>query len=718
MRSAGGAETAGGLRRRVLPTLVFLAGFALCVPYNALPARQQLDISLAPVDMAWYLDLPMRLARGELAGRDFIFTYGPLYQLTHAFGLLVPSHDLGSLLRFFWLPDTVITLLLVWLTLRLTGAPLAWRAAAYLIWTLFFPPLSMPPVYYTVEYGIKPLGGLLVPVCAFLLLARADGVRGEGAAARRPGWGALLMCAALAPTLMFYSFDIGATGLGALVALIVTLFAASVRTAGAEARPRALWAAAAVAAGLALFAAALWLAGWGDYFRYSLELASGYSAKMAVAGKTSYFVALAAVLLAGLAALALAFLRLRGALKSGEAAGARRAMALAGLAWFCLGWARGGLTRSDYGHVLMAAAPTLFLVGAFLPCYLRAEGRRMAGPAFAGALALVLATPYGWPHELLLRTYPSAGLLYRVGSVRKFELKPASLEVIPESSRDEIEAARALPGNSLFAWPHEAYLNAIAGKANPVFTVQSYAALNEGLERETVRRLKSVPDLHVLMLTSQSELSDVENLTRTSLISRYLLEEFELAGPPAEEFATLRPVVGGSRGWREEGLALPPRSYAPGGGRSLAVDFEGEAARDVRASDLLLLRLRAARTMLPGLLKPGRQTITFLLSDGTERRQEVMLPQDGETHEILVSAATFKDPLFVSLFARTKAWRTSERLTGLRLGWEPLDWLSARPREITLERVALLRRDGAAVLETSLLDRASQLPLRAALYAD
>jgi hypothetical protein len=122
--------------------------------------------------------------------------------------------------------------------------------------------------------------------------------------------------------------------------------------------------------------------------------------------------------------------------------------------------------------------------------------------------------------------------------------------------------------------------------------------------------------------------------------------------------------------------------------------------------------------MLPGIFKPGRETITFVLSDGTELKQEVALPQDGETHEILVSAATFKDPLFVSLFARTKAWRTRERLTGLRLEWEPLDWLSARPREVTLERVALLRRDGAAVLETSLLDRASQLPLRAALYAD
>jgi hypothetical protein len=703
-------QAAGVLRRRLLPALVFLAGLVTCVPYSTYRAGQQLDISYDNIDMAWHLGLPMSLARGEWAGRDFIFTYGPLYQLTHAFGLLTPPHDLAALLRFFWLPDTLITLLIVWLALRLTGAPLAWRAAGYLLWVFFFPPLSMPPIYYTVEYGIKPLGGLLVPACAFLLPAGA----------RRPGWATLLLCAALAPTLVLYSFDLGATVLGAIVAVVGTLFAATLRLgggAGVEARRRALWAGAAVAAGLALFVAALWLAGWEGYFRYSLELASGYSAKFASAGKPAYFASLAAAVLTGLAALLLSFLRLRGALKSGDAAAARRTMALVGLAWFCLGWSRGGLMRSDYGHILMAAAPTLFLVGAFLPCYLRAEGRRLAGPAFAGALALMLATPYGWPHEFVLRTAPSAGLVYRVGGVRRVEFKPATLEVIPENRLDEIEAARALPGRSLFAWPHEAYLNVIAGKDNPVLTVQPYAALTEVLERETVRRLKSVPDLHVFMLTTQGELSEVENLTRTSIISRYLLEGFELAAPPTEKFALLRPASGGPRVWREEELALTPRSYAPGEGRSLAVGFEGEAARDVRASDLLLLRLRVSRTMLPGFRKPGHQTFTFVLSDGTERKQTILLPQDGRPHEILVSAATFRDPLFVSLFSRTKVWRSQERLVGLRLGWEPVDWLSARPREITLERVALLRREGAGVLETP-LEGDAQRPLRAALYDD
>lgn len=724
MSAAGaGRASAGGLRQKLAPLLVFLAGVVLSIPYNVFPAQQQLDLASDTVDMAWYLDLPTRLARGEWAGRDFIFTYGPLYQLTHAFGLLMPPHDLASLLRFFWFPDAIITLLLVWFALRLTGAPLAWRAAGYLLWVFFFPPLNMPPTYYTVEYGLKPLAGLLVPVCCLLLLARPR-ARGERdpSSAGWPGLMTLLLWGSVGPVLLLYSLDLGVTSLGALVAsavtvIVVTMFQArGARGTGSEARVRALWAAGAVAVGLAVFAAALLLFGWGDYIRLSREVTAGYTAKMADAGKASYFAALIAVILAGLLTLAFSAFRLRGALKSGDAAAARRTLALLGLSWFCLGWARGGLTRSDYGHILMAAAPTLFLVGSFLPCYLRAEGRRLAGLAFVGALALMLSTPFGWPHQLLFRTHLVAGAVYRVAAVRKLEFKPARLEVIPESQRGEIEAARALPGESLFAWPDEAYLNVIAGKANPVFTVQSYAALTDKLEQETVRRLRTVPGLHVIMLTSLPPLSGVESLTRTPIISRYLLENFELAAPPAETFATLRPSAG--RAWREDELAVAPQAFAPGDGRSLTLGLDNESARDLRASDLLLIRLRASKTLTLGVFKPGRHTVTFVLSDGSERTQTFLLPQDGESHDFLVSAATFgKDPLLVSLFSPTKIWKSRERLVGLRFGWEPIDGLSATPREITLERVATFRREAAVALETP-LDKASQVPLRASLYAD
>jgi hypothetical protein len=210
----------------------------------------------------------------------------------------------------------------------------------------------------------------------------------------------------------------------------------------------------------------------------------------------------------------------------------------------------------------------------------------------------------------------------------------------------------------------------------------------------------------------------VESLTRTPIISRHLLENFELAAPPAETYATLRPSAVGARAWREDELALTPQAFTPGDGRSLTIGLDHESARDLRASDLLLIRLRASKTLTLGVFKPGRHTVTFVLSDGSERTQTILLPQDGEPHEFLVSAATFgKDPLLVSLFSPTKLWRSQERLVGLRFGWEPIDVLSATPRGITLERVATFRREAAVALEAP-LDRASQLPLRASLYAN
>ena len=157
--------------RWVLTAAVVLLGLVLATPANSWHAEQTIDKLPETLDASWRLELPVRLARGELAGRDFIFTYGPLYQLLHAAPLFLVPGDLASYARFYDLPAAWVTALCVWALLATTGAPLSWRAAAYLLWEWLWPP--------AVSGEIKPMGALLlVTLCATHL-----GTPGEG---RRP----------------------------------------------------------------------------------------------------------------------------------------------------------------------------------------------------------------------------------------------------------------------------------------------------------------------------------------------------------------------------------------------------------------------------------------------------------------------------------------------------------------------------------------------------
>jgi len=101
-----------------------------------------------------------------------------------------------------------------------------------------------------------------------------------------------------------------------------------------------------------------------------------------------------------------------------------------------------------------------------------------------------------------------------------------------------------------------------------------------------------------------------------------------------------------------------------------------------------------------GVRKPGRLSLSFLLSNGERRTQSLLVPPDGQPHLLLVSAATARDPLFFSIFTPRRLCQSSERVTALELRWAPLDLLSARPSEIALEHVSLLRRAGVEALET------------------
>jgi hypothetical protein len=83
----------------------------------------------------------------------------------------------------------------------------------------------------------------------------------------------------------------------------------------------------------------------------------------------------------------------------------------------------------------------------------------------------------------------------------------------------------------------------------------------------------------------------------------------------------------------------------------------------------------------------------------------LLLAPDGESHDVLTSACAMREPLFASCFSPGRWWRSSERVDKLRLTWEPLDFLSRRPHEISLERVSVLVRSDVEMRESSVSEQ-------------
>src|ERR1700745_3306334 len=94
--------------------IVVFVGLLLAAPPNVYPAQQKIDSNFNMLDGSWAIAIAGASANSQLSGRDFVFTYGPLYQLFHGFGLLVPPRNLGSLLRFQYCIEVVAVMLGAW----------------------------------------------------------------------------------------------------------------------------------------------------------------------------------------------------------------------------------------------------------------------------------------------------------------------------------------------------------------------------------------------------------------------------------------------------------------------------------------------------------------------------------------------------------------------------------------------------------------------------
>jgi hypothetical protein len=692
----------------IIPLLVVLIGLVLATPPNIYPARQIIDPGEDLLDTSWVISLPAQLMKGGVSGRDFIFTYGPLYQLIHGIGAFLPPGGLASIVRFQWALEAWLVMLGAWFVLRLTGAPLAWRTVAYLLWACFW-----SQWFLMTGTGLKPLAGLFwLAACGHVLATTSSASN-----SRANNLKAVLTWALATPVLLLYAFDLGLmTFFGLMLsapALWLCLRSSHNENAQAARRLILRCFAAALIALIALFALLSLSKGWSRYLLDSWELASGYAITLSFHIGRRSLLTIALTFCLTLMLLLMMWLYLRRAYSQGTLTGIGKTLALFTMISFCMFWLRSPLTRSDNSHVLVGLLPFLFMASCFLPCYLRAGGLSVSWLALAMAFPL-LSVPYvvtGMPTPKTSIPPVHSWALARLEAITHLELKGAQLLIEHQSIKEASAVAQSLPGEALYVWPYETMVNSLSGKTIVDRTLQSYAATTPGLERETINRLESMPGVPVMLFSDSIAVDDVENMTRTPEIFRFLLERYEMTGTRGKEFLVLHRSDERKGEWREQVLsAAVAGSLTPGNdSSSLKVNLSAEQGDECRASDLLSIRLRIARTRMFGIRKPGELFITFFLSNGEQRTQKLVVPPDGEPHSILVSACTLRDPLFASIFAPHKSWHSSERLTALELRWARSDLLSAVPREVKLEGVSILKRAGAETIESSLAEQAQPL---------
>lgn len=656
------------IAKRAGPAIAVLLAIAWMLPESAFHAKQLLPASMNTLDDSWHMELGWRLSRGEIAGRDGVFTYGPLFQLVHGGpALLFGGGAPASLIRWEYLGPGIVCGLLLWWLLAATGAPVAWRAVAVVLWPLFFP------------VAIKPL-------LAIALLAWMGRVLAS--TAPRPGRSALALAGVAAPVALLYAFDMG------IMTFLATLALCGGAAAGASLskapparalRANTAWIAGAAAAGMLLFGL-LTLAGFESYLPDSWRIATGYSAKMGTLIKDAVLWKLVRGFAVGMFILAICSAAAWWEWRQARVVQAPLG-ALAAVAVLASAWTRYGLTRGDESHLQVALDPVTVLALLLLPLTVRSlYGLR------AGGAAVALAAIAGmWLSGTTVR---SAWTVARhdVGRLFSWEFSSAELEVQHAGIASAVTAARSLPGEDLYVWPWQTAVNVLAGKRNPARTLQSYVAHTASLERRTIERLGTPP----AMMFAAIHLDGVPNHSRTPLIFRHLLDHYELSGASDPSFRTLR-YVDEAR-FREEPLLSSPLSFDPADPRGLTIQFPST----VRANDLLWMTVRAGRTSMYGVRKPGRLVVTFGLEQKRGIAQPALLEQDGEAHAHLLGVVPGTDPLFFAPFSPTHEWRATERMIGVNFRWKRIDKLSTAPKRITIESLSVLRRVDAETLEMSL----------------
>ena len=672
------------LRRSVpLPPLLdwclLLLLLAACTPailfrHRALFIAPPLDL----LDGSWLLDTSYKAATGIWFGRDVTFTYGPLFQWLSS----APSR---------WLGISTGTVYATWYTLPWFVTILATFSSA---WLLFREASSWKRrlfVLLAVVFWSPPDVRASVSIVVFLgFLRLADVVASDTRARVLPALAAGVVCIIC----FLLSADTGLYSVAALLLSVTATYAVKRRLPGAGFRLMLLLALAGACFAVLMLAtnAAMASALNFKFWHSSFTLATSYRwfvpSGMPKAGKRLVFSTLAmGVLVFGLA----------WRWREPDSCGWTRRPAFL-LSGFCFSFLmlQSGLVRSDYGHVLLAIFPVIFLSGAIL------VGGRPSAPVISGILmgvaavgTLLLAHPDGAfvPSNLEAkwREIQNPTLVCPDG-FRAFDhacFRTADSELL--SSVSAYVDQHTDRGGPILVFPYETAFGLTSRRIVAGGVLQSYLVNGEyltNLELAGLRRSNPLFGLYLPDGVISQGVDGIPNFTRSPELWFYLMRHYHSAGSPANG------VLGLARDeTRDSRLIFNQQNLGNASGeipithRNSAVDL-GPIHWPAAGADFLQLRLRVTYSAWWKIRKPSQVSLQITFADGSQKRLPFLV-EPNRTSEVWLHP--WDEGGMGNYFAADESeWRRASRpaIVGLKLLITRLDWISVVPSRVFIESVA------------------------------
>ncbi|MFQ3683983.1 hypothetical protein [Roseiflexus sp.] len=481
------------------------------------------------LDMGWFLGLQEQLQQGRLLGRDLYFTYGPLAQIIASFGSLLrsdPSPVVGYATTMFVieLASQLVFASALMILREVRPLALVFVCTAYiLLGSRGFPSLRAQMLvfssvvlavsltapqrvrrFYAVIIGMLWfVGQCLTTDTAIYALATASLFLGMMMMiALRPRWFALNSVALLRPR-------------DYLEMLIIVLFSFMLCNLILE----------------IYFQATQPYYGLFDNIRYNLAIVSGYARTMTVPWSADSLESATLFMLMFFNAVSVFLItRISSSIRFIHSS---IVLLIAGVVFF-----RGAITRSDEGHIFDASDILLFLflvlvISFSVETSLWRDGSRQVQRRLRlfGLILLVLLASWWRVNTYVFRNLIDimTGQVSLREKVEQIWSTRADIEALAPSSLRE-----ALDDNKqVVNFPYANYIGMALGKPTLAPILQSYAALNEQLQRLYVDRLRAAQSqVEVIYaiegVSNGAAIDNVQYASRLPVIVEYLIEHFHL----------------------------------------------------------------------------------------------------------------------------------------------------------------------------------------------
>lgn len=677
--SVAGARRVFGIALRLLwrnadAVALFLMMAAVCnfrLSFSDLPIGRE---GLNALDESWEIDLVYKASHGLWSGRDFYFTYGPLWQylasvLPRAYGT-----SAGSIFKLLYLFPHWCSFLLAFFTTRLLiGASEPWRRTLFLIaLTVFWLPFD------------ARIGLALFSFAAYVRLV------GEIRISQH-----LVMRAVYASGLTIACFlmasDAGAVSAAGLISVLVCAIVLDWRT---ENRGRLLR----FAGGLAVCTTALviavntWAASPFDFrfWAWNAQMISAYRWLMAsplapeAAARLLYTMLICAVIFgAGW------FTR--------DAKSDRitmRPLYLVASAIFSFITLQKGVVRPGWGQISQCALPAIALTGAILIGYRRPEHPYRSEIALLAAVALtvIFSGPspiFGWEgvvHRVLWSppSYPSCppGTSYLDQTC--FTRREYATFGVPS----KYISSHSGPGDSIVVYPYENIFGLLSRRRVSDGILQDYAIGGESLTDYQIATLdRDRPPIGVYCSDNVISwpVDGISNFQRTARVWLYLQSHYMAEAEPVEGVTIVR---------RDDSRAQKIRRVAHELWRASAGDGQSEVTIDpdrwigVQA-DFIRLKVRIDYPFWWRMVKPSSTTAVLKFSDGT-LKTALLAVQPDRSDEVWIFPG---DERHLKDYFQPDSSRWRPGLHGvatvraIQLRSQPYDFMSVAPQRVEIDAV-------------------------------